>query len=117
MRCSPPVFALVATVAVLALFLGQLWLWERQRQTQQAAIALRERILAQHQAELKAWQARPRPQPGRPPLPPPALQLLPALHPPVFFPWWLFCFPLLMGPAAYAALAEQRRLRQQQEHE
>jgi hypothetical protein len=94
----------------------QVWVGERQLATQKAEIARQEAALARQKAEWDAWQARAKEYPGQPLLPPPTFTPMPAVYqPPLFFPWFLWLFPILMAPAAYAIAAEQQRLQKLQQ--
>jgi hypothetical protein len=109
---------LVAGVLALVLLGVQVWVGERQLAAQKAEIARQEAAIARQKAELEAWQTRAKAQPGQPFLPPPVLQPMPTIYqPPLFFPWFLWLYPVLMAPAAYAVAAEQQRLRKLQQRE
>src|ERR1043166_6007613 len=115
-----PHIALLFVAAVMALGpLGvQLWVGEQQLAAQKVQIAAQEAVVARHKADLEAWQALAKAQPGQPLLPRPVLQPMPTVYqPPVFFPWFLWLFPALMAPAWFAVAAEQQRVQKLREHE
>jgi hypothetical protein len=116
MRWLQTVLVFVAAGLALVLLGVQVWVGQRQLAAQKAETARQDEANARQKAEMEAWQARAKAQPGQL-LPPPVFQPMPPAYQPPPFPWFLWLFPVLMAPGWFAIEAEQKRLRKLQQHE